>query len=181
MPKEFDPRVTAYVRAELPRVLDPTKTLRQQAEAIGVSDAQLHNVLNGEATVGKKTLPLFAAALRLSVDELRDAAEKRAATSGGATAQGGALADRHRKALRSRAIEALLRQDRQLTLERAEHHVDWILSEPPRQDGAGGLTLRRAVALARALLAAETPPRSSHPPSPDGPVGPSTRHTIRNR
>lgn len=70
MPKEFDPRVTAYVRANLPSRLPQTQTIKQQSETIGVSDATLHDVLFGDGTIGKKTLPRFAAALGLSVDNL---------------------------------------------------------------------------------------------------------------
>jgi hypothetical protein len=178
MPKEFDPLVTAFVRAKLPAALNPMLSLKKQAEGIGVSDAMLHAVLNGGA-VGKKTLPLFAAALGMSVEELISAAHKGQAPTA-ATPTIASEAPRGNRALRSRAIETLLRQDKALTLERVEHHVDWVLNEPPRQDGASELTLRRAVALAQALLAAEDGPRSSRPPS-HGPVGPATRHTIRNR
>lgn len=70
MPKEFDPDVTAFVKANLPERLPAQLTLKEQATRIGVSDATLSDLLNGDGKIGKKTLPVFAKALGLSVEEL---------------------------------------------------------------------------------------------------------------
>jgi hypothetical protein len=82
MPKEFDSAVTTYVREHLPSRLNPTQTVKEQAARIGVSDATLHDVLHGNATVGKKTIGRFAAALSLTVETLRREAEAHAKRRG---------------------------------------------------------------------------------------------------
>lgn len=169
MPKEFDPAVTAYIREKLPAVLSPLKSVKEQADAIGVSDAQLSNVLRGEARVGKGTLPRFAKALGVTVEQLISDARSHFETvrlaGPGSTDESDETIDE--------AIDQLVRAG--YSWRRAEHAAKWVDREPGRGNGAKRTT-ERIFSLARALLAAEDDLIKKRRSGPSGPV---TRHKLR--